>query len=62
MTAPGLGWISSFTVACELGDIGCFSTPRKLVGYTGLCPRVSQWGDVDLRGPVSKRGPSVPFG
>jgi transposase len=44
-------------VACELGDITRFSTPVKLVGYTGLCPRVSQSGDVDLRRPVSKRGP-----
>jgi transposase len=57
MTAPGFGWITSFTVACELGDIGRFSSPVKFVGYTGLCPRVSQSGDVDLRGPVSKRGP-----
>ncbi len=57
MTAPGFGWITSFTVACELGDITRFSSPVKLVGYTGLCPRVNQSGDVDLRGPVSKHGP-----
>jgi transposase len=57
ITAPGFGWITSFAVACELGDIGRFSSPVKLVGYTGLCPRVSQSGDVDLRGPVSKHGP-----
>jgi transposase len=57
MTAPGFGWITSFTVACEIGDIGRFSSPVKLVGYTGLCPRVSQSGDVDRRGPVSKHGP-----
>jgi transposase len=57
MTIPGFGWITSFTVACELGDITRFPTPTKFVGYTGLCPRVSQSGDVDLRGPVSKRGP-----
>jgi transposase len=57
MTAPGFGWITSFTVACELGEITRFSTPTKFVGYTGLCPRVSQSGEVDLRGPVSKRGP-----
>ena len=55
--ALGFGWITSFTVASELGDITRFSTPTKFVGYTGLCPRVSQSGDVDLRGPVSKRGP-----
>jgi transposase len=57
MTAPGFGWITSFTVACELGDITRFSTPVKFIGYTGLCPKVSQSGDVDLRGPVSKREP-----
>jgi transposase len=56
-TAPGFGWITSLTVACELGEINRFSTPVRFVGYTGLCPRVSQSGDVDLRGPVSKRGP-----
>jgi transposase len=57
MTAPGFGWITSFTVACELGDITRFPTPVKLIGYTGLCPRVSQSGDVDRRGPISKHGP-----
>ena len=31
--------------------------PVKLTGYTGLCPRVSQSGDMDRRGPISKHGP-----
>ena len=57
MTAPGFGWITSFTVACEIGDISRFSSPVKLTGYTGLCPRVNQSGEVDRRGPVSKHGP-----
>jgi transposase len=57
MTAPGFGWITSFTVACEIGDITRFSSPIKLTGYTGLCPRVSQSGEVDRRGPLSKHGP-----
>jgi transposase len=39
----------------ELGDIGRFPTPRKLAGYSGLCPRVYQSGERDLRGPLSKR-------
>jgi transposase len=25
----------------ELGDIGRFPTPRKLAGYSGLCPRAA---------------------
>jgi transposase len=57
MTAPGFGWVVSFTVACEIGDIARFGSPVKLTGYTGLCPRVSQSGDMDRRGPLSKHGP-----
>jgi transposase len=57
LTAAGFGWITSFTVACEIGDIGRFSSPVKLTGYTGLCPRVKQSGGTDQRGPVSKHGP-----
>jgi transposase len=57
MTAPGFGWIVSFTVAAELGDIARFSSPVKLTGYTGLCPRVKQSGAMDQRGPLSKHGP-----
>ena len=57
MTAPGFGWITSFTVACEIGDITRFSSPVRLTGYTGLCRRVSQSGDIDRRGPLSKHGP-----
>ena len=57
MTAPGIGWITGFTIAAEIGDIGRFSSPVKLTGYTGLCPRVKQSGAMDQRGPVSKHGP-----
>jgi transposase len=57
MTAPGIGWIVAYTIAAEIGDISRFSTPVKLTGYTGLCPRVSQSGDMDRRGPLSKHGP-----
>ena len=32
--------------------------PRKLVGYTGLCPRVDQSGERDRRGPLRKNGPT----
>jgi Transposase IS116/IS110/IS902 family len=54
---PGFGWITSFTVACEIADINRFSSPVKLTGYTGLCPRVKQSGQMDQRGPLSKHGP-----
>ena len=57
MTAPGIGWITGFTIASELGDINRFSSPVKLTGYTGLCPRVTspaRWTDAD-RSPSTAR-------
>ena len=57
LTVPGIGWVLAYTIAAELGDSGRFPTPRKLAGYSGLCPRVYQSGERDLRGPLSKQGP-----
>ena len=56
-TVPGISWVLAYTIAAEIGDISRFATPRKLAGYTGLCPRVYQSGDRDLRGPLAKQGP-----
>jgi transposase len=49
--------VLAFTIAAEIGDISRFPTAKKLVGYTGLCPRVNQSGEKDRRGPFSKHGP-----
>jgi transposase len=57
VTCPGIGWTLAFTIASELGDIGRFPSARKLVGYTGLCPRAEQSGARDRRGPLRKNGP-----
>jgi transposase len=57
MSAPGIGSVLAFTIAAEIGEIERFSSPQKLTGYTGLCPRVNQSGDSDRRGPLSKHGP-----
>ena len=57
MTAPGIGWVLAYTIAAEIGDITRFSSAQKLVGYSGLCPRVIQSGDKDRRGPITKSGP-----
>jgi transposase len=57
LTVPGIGWVLAYTIAAEIGDIERFSSPNKLVGYTGLCPRVIQSGDRDRRGPLTKQGP-----
>ncbi len=57
VSAPGIGWVLGFTIASEIGTIERFPSPRKLVGYTGLCPRVDQSGERDRRGPLKKNGP-----
>ena len=59
LSCPGIGWILAFTIASEIGDIHRFPTPRKLAGYTGLCPRVDQSGERDRRGPLRKNGPNL---
>lgn len=57
-TVPGIGWVLAYTIGSEIGEIERFPTPRKLIGYTGLCPRVDQSGERDRRGPLRKNGPT----
>jgi transposase len=56
-TVPGVAWVLGYTIAAEIGDIHRFSSPSKLTGYTGLCPRVYQSGSTDRRGPLTHAGP-----
>jgi transposase len=56
-TVPGIAWVLGYTIAAEIGDIDRFASPGKLCGYTGLCPRVYQSGEVDRRGHLTKHGP-----
>jgi transposase len=56
-TVPGIGPILAYTIASEIGDIARFASPRKLVGYSGLCLHVYQSGGSDRRGPLAKNGP-----
>ena len=56
-TVPGIAWVLGYTIAAEIGDISRFSSPKKLTGYTGLCPIVRQSGGRDDRGPLAKNGP-----
>ncbi|HEY3359401.1 MAG TPA: IS110 family transposase [Polyangia bacterium] len=58
MSAPGIAWVLAYTIAAEIGEIERFAGPKKLTGYTGLCPRVYQSGETDRRGPLAKNGPT----
>jgi transposase len=57
MSIPGVAWVLGYTIAAEIGDIARFSSPAKLCGYTGLCPRVYQSGSKDRRGQLTHAGP-----
>jgi transposase len=56
-TVPGIAWVLGYTIAAEIGDITRFPSPTKLAGYTGLCPKVRQSGQMDRRGHLAKNGP-----
>lgn len=57
VTAPGIGPVLGYSIASEIGDITRFETPKKLVGYSGLCPKVYQSGQSERRGTLAKNGP-----
>jgi transposase len=59
MTVPGVNVQTAATFMAAVGDIGRFSSPRKLVSYLGLDPRVRQSGSSPARhGGISKAGTS----
>jgi hypothetical protein len=57
MSAPGIAWVLRYTIASEIGDIHRFASPKMLSGYSGLCPRVYQFGGTDRRGHLTHAGP-----
>jgi transposase len=57
MTIPGVDVITAASLVAAIGDVRRFSSPRKLVGYLGLDPKVRQSGSEPARhGRISKRG------
>jgi transposase len=61
MSVPGVNVQTAATFMAAIGDIGRFSSPRKLVSYLGLDPRVRQSGSTPARhGRISKAGASEP--
>jgi transposase len=59
MSVPGVNVQTASTFMDSVGDIGRFSSPRKLVSYLGLDPRVRQSGSSSAHhGHISKAGAS----
>jgi transposase len=55
-TIPGVGDLLGLTLASEIGDIARFGSPRKLIGYAGLAPKINQSGERSRTGALSKAG------
>jgi transposase len=55
-TIPGVGDLLGLTIATEIGDVSRFATPRTLIGYAGLAPKVTQSGERSRIGALSKAG------
>jgi len=57
---PGVGFLSSVTVMCEIGDFRAFQKPKQLVAYFGLDPAVKESGLFKAsRVNMSKRGSPI---
>ena len=57
---PGVSATTAATLMAAIGDISRFPTPRHLVGYLGLNPRVRQSGSGPAKhGRISKHGPGA---
>lgn len=57
MTIPGIGYINGGMILGEIGDIHRFSSPGKLLAFSGLDPSVYQSGNFQAkRTRMSKRG------
>ena len=56
-TIPGIGPVIGATILGEIGDIKRFSTPAKLVAYSGIDASVAQSGEnASSNNKMSKRG------
>jgi transposase len=63
MTVPGVSLHTAAAFMASVGDIRRFASPRQLVGYLGLDPRVRQSGNAEARhGRISKAGSSLARG
>ena len=60
MTIPSIGYINGGMILCEIGNIHRFSSPSKLLAFSGLDPTVYQSGNFQVRRTkMSKRGSKV---
>ena len=56
MQLPGFGLITTMTILAAIGDFSRFPSPKKVVGYAGLGPRVHDSGLTHRKGHITKAG------
>lgn len=56
MCLRGVKTLTAMTLACEIGDIRRFASPRELMGWAGLVPGERSSGDIQRRDPITKAG------
>lgn len=52
----GVAAVTAIGLAAEIGDLGRFAHPRKLMGYLGLTPSEHSSGERTSRGSITKTG------
>ena len=52
----GVDLVTAVTFVVEVGDIGRFENPRRLMGYLGLVPGERSTGETVRRGSITKMG------
>ena len=58
-TTPGASHYTALALACRIGDIGRFPTPRSLGNYWGLTPRCGSSGETERLGSITKEGSTL---
>ncbi len=56
MTAPGVGPLTALTFRTAIDEPGRFASSRSVGAHFGLVPKLSQSGDVERRGRITKHG------
>lgn len=60
MSIPGIGMVSAWLLLAELPNLKTFQSPKELVAYVGLNPKLKQSGESRGRyTPISKTGHSL---
>lgn len=59
MTAPGVGPLVSSAYIATIDDPGRFARSDQVAAYLGLVPSVSQSGEIEYRGRITKEGDAL---